>query len=98
MVRNSIFVFCMSACELNMATRNSRVLRGENISYLTMNLPSSINFRSKMSFTRQRSRLIYEMIIWSMLRPYVESYSINRLSRNMRLEVSGFLNSCVIFI
>ena len=98
MVRNSIFVFCMSACELNMTTRNSRVLRGEKISYLTMNLPSSINFRSRMSFTRQRSRLIYEVIIWSMRRPYAESYSMSRLSRNMRLEVSGFLNSCVFFI
>ena len=97
-VSKVILEFCISTWGVNMFTMNSNVSFGENISCFVTNLFSSISFRSRMSLTRQRRRLTYEIMIFTKRRPAVDSCSWSRLSRNMRAVESGVLNSWEIVI
>ena len=75
-----------------------KVSLGENTSFLGTNLFSSMSLRSRMSLTRQRSKLIDEIIILMRCIAWVVNCSLSKLSRNMSELASGVLNSCEIVI
>ena len=76
-----------------MLLMNLNVSLGWKGSIFGVKIFSSISFRSRMSFTRHRSRLICEMIIYRKLLAWALMLSLSRRSRNISVEVSGVRNS-----
>ena len=77
----------MSITKLNVST-------GLNISCFVKNYPYSIILRSKISLTRHSSRFIYAITIKIIFRDPSMKIEGSKLSRNIRLEERGVLNSC----
>ena len=75
-----------------------KVSRGLNTSFFGTNLFSSMSFRSRMSLTRQRSRLIWVMMILMKCMAFVVMCSFRRPWSSMSELARGVLNSCEIVI
>ena len=82
-------------CGSNIVEMNLKVSLGLKRSSFGKNNPSSINYMSSVSLTKLISKLVIWIIIISMSRACWDSVvSWMRLSKNMREEERGALNSC----